>query len=229
MLEFVFLGGSEMHPASWEECRNLLEQAGHGTRTLDWVEAPWHEGLLPALDFLAQPLQGLDHVILVGHSAAGLFLPSLAEKIQAHAEIHLASLVTRDGESFLDRVFAGEEIFTPEWEAAYREILDARDAPEKLRATIEPFLFHDCPPDSFTRHWRSNSVLDTLYAIPFQAASSLPRRSYLICVNDRTMRPAWQKQAASEIGGEPFEFHSGHCPHLAQPVELARWLMDQTN
>lgn len=227
MGEFIFLGGSEMHPASWAECRNALEQAGHHTRTLDWVKAPWHQGLLPALDFLAQPLQGLSDVILVGHSAAGLFLPSLAKKIQAQAEIHLASLVTKDGESFLDRVFADEEIFTPEWESAYPKILSARGTPEKLRAIIEPFLFHDCPPGSFA-HWRPSPTLDLLYGMRFPAVENPARHGhYLICRADRTIRPEWQRQAAAEIlrtKSEPREFPTGHCPHLAKPKELAELL-----
>ncbi len=223
MATFIFFGGSEMRPTSWTTCQAALEEAGHRAMAIDWADAPWRDGAGAAIEHLARPLQQVEAAVLVGHSAAGLFLPSLADKIQARAEIHLASLVARPGESFLDRVFAGEEIFTPEWEAAYREILAAKDAPEKLRATMERFLFHDCPPDSFARHWRPSPALDLLYEMRFPASEGFTRpRYYVVCRDDRTIRPAWQRLAATEIReGEPLEFLSGHCPHLANPNELA--------
>lgn len=230
MATFIFLGGSEMRPTSWTVCRAALEAAGHRTMAIDWADAPWRDGPEAAVGHLARPLHQVENAVLVGHSAVGLFLPSLAERIQAKAEIHLASLVVRPGQSLLDRVFAGEEIFTPEWEAAYWEILAARDAPEKLRATVEPFLFHDCPPDSFAEHWRSSPALDLLYDMRFSAnESSARQRHYIVCRDDRTIRPAWQRQAAAEIGeSEHLEFTSGHCPHLAKPAELASLLNELT-
>jgi pimeloyl-ACP methyl ester carboxylesterase len=226
MSTFILLGGSEMRPTSWAACQAALETAGHQTIALDWADTPWQNGPETALAHLEQPLQRVKDAVLVGHSAAGLFLPSLAERIQARAEIHLASLVARSGESFLDRVFASEEIFTPKWEAAYREILAAKDAPEKLRTTIEPFLFHDCPPDSFA-HWRSSSALDLLYGLLFTSSGDSSRqRHYIVCRDDRTIRPEWQRQAAAKIQkSDPIEFPSGHCPHLAKPRELAELLI----
>lgn len=230
MATFILLGGSEMRPTSWAACQAALEAVGHQTLALDWADTPWQDGPEAALAHLVQSLQQAKNAVLVGHSAAGLFLPCLAERIQARAEIHLASLVARPDESFLDRIFAGEEVFTPEWEEAYREILTVQPPSEKLRTTIEPFLFHDCPVGSFTAHWRPSPALDLLYNTRFPASKSSGRqRHYIVCRDDRTIRPEWQRQTARKIGeSEQPEFASGHCPHLAKPQELASLLSKLT-
>lgn len=51
--------------------------------------------------------------------------------------------------------------------------------------------------------------------------------SYVVCAKDRTLNPAWCRQAARErLRCEPLEIDAGHCPHVSRPAELAALLCD---
>ena len=46
--------------------------------------------------------------------------------------------------------------------------------------------------------------------------------SYIVCAEDRTITPAWQRRAAREwLGVEPIELPGGHCPNVGRPEALA--------
>jgi pimeloyl-ACP methyl ester carboxylesterase len=45
--------------------------------------------------------------------------------------------------------------------------------------------------------------------------------TYVVCVDDRTITPKWQRKAARELlGVEPIELLGGHCPHVSRPKAL---------
>jgi hypothetical protein len=44
----------------------------------------------------------------------------------------------------------------------------------------------------------------------------------IVCTEDRTITPAWQRKAARELlGVEPTALPGGHCPHVSRPEALA--------
>jgi pimeloyl-ACP methyl ester carboxylesterase len=46
--------------------------------------------------------------------------------------------------------------------------------------------------------------------------------AYVLCSQDRTIRPEWSRRAARErLGVEAIELPGGHCPHISRPGELA--------
>ena len=48
------------------------------------------------------------------------------------------------------------------------------------------------------------------------------RSSYVLCQEDRTLRPGWWRRAARErLGVVAIELPAGHCPHVSRPGELA--------
>lgn len=223
MAHFVFLGGSEMKLKAWEDCHALLKNQGHRGTAIEWIDADWSNGLENALADLARPIP--KDAILIGHSLAGLILLRLAEQAGAAAEIYLAALTATPEQSLLDRLFAGKAIFTPGWETAYREI-SAGASPERQGEILTQYLFHDCPPGS-QACWRPPGLaLDFLYELRLEERSAEARmRHYVVCSDDRTIRPEWQRVAAAEINGEIWEISTGHCPHLAKPKEFVELLL----
>jgi pimeloyl-ACP methyl ester carboxylesterase len=50
--------------------------------------------------------------------------------------------------------------------------------------------------------------------------------SYIVCAEDRTIRPEWSRKVAqSQLGVAPIELPGGHCPYISRPEELARVLL----
>jgi pimeloyl-ACP methyl ester carboxylesterase len=48
---------------------------------------------------------------------------------------------------------------------------------------------------------------------------------YIVCADDRTIRPDWSRRKAREtLGAEPLELPGGHCPHVSRPAALAELL-----
>ena len=87
------------------------------------------------------------------------------------------------------------------------------------------FVFHDCPPERL--EWALSTRL-LFYAkgameepCPLRAWPDVPA-GYVVCADDRTITPAWQRKAAREwLGVEPIEIPGGHSPHVSRPEMLA--------
>ena len=90
------------------------------------------------------------------------------------------------------------------------------------------FLYHDCPRDRID--WVLATRVD-FYAkrameepCPLATWPPVPS-SYIVCTNDRTISPTWQRKTARErLGVEPLEIAGGHCPNVGRPHELAELL-----
>jgi pimeloyl-ACP methyl ester carboxylesterase len=51
--------------------------------------------------------------------------------------------------------------------------------------------------------------------------------SYIVCADDRTVRPGWcRRDARDRLGVEAIELPGGHCPHISRPAALADVLSD---
>lgn len=52
--------------------------------------------------------------------------------------------------------------------------------------------------------------------------------TYILPVDNRTLRPAWMRRAARDrLGVEPVEIEGGHCPHVSFPQVVADVLEDR--
>ena len=107
------------------------------------------------------------------------------------------------------------EMFNPAW---------VRQNPQDEKVALE-FVYHDCPPDRLD--WALSTRV-TFYArraleepCALRAWPQVPS-SYIMCTDDRTITPEWQRNAARELlGVEPIELPGGHCPHVSRPEALA--------
>src|SRR5512144_1321035 len=107
MTTFGLLHSSGQGPEGWRPVREALEARGHRVVTpafrLEEKDkgAEWHaQTIVEALrDHRCDP----SDTVCVGHSAAGIFLPVVAQLWEPRHMVFLAALIPRPGVSILDQ------------------------------------------------------------------------------------------------------------------------------
>ena len=175
--------------------------------------AAWHAQAL-AEDLGRSPYPSSE-VVCVAHSAAGMFLPLLATIWPPRRMVFLAALIPRPGVSIIEQYRADPSMFQPGW---------VGKDPMNDDVALE-FVYHDCPRDRMDWALSTRLSFHAKRAMeepsPLAAWPSIPA-AYIVCADDRTLSPAWQRKAAREwLGIEPFELPGGHCPNVSRPEALA--------
>lgn len=210
MTTFCLLHTSGQGPSGWRLLTECLEQRGHHTIAPAFHAretnqgASWHAQAL--FEDLRRTNDPPSEVVGVAHSAAGVFLPLLANLWPVRKMVFPAALAPCPGVSIIEQFRADPSMFQPEW---------AGKDPMNDDVALE-FVYHDCPRERID--WALSTRLD-FYAKrameePSPLASWPPIPSaYIVCADDRTISPAWQRKAARELlGVEPAELPGGHCP-----------------
>jgi pimeloyl-ACP methyl ester carboxylesterase len=219
MTTYCLIHASGQGPDGWKLLASELERRGHIVLTpafhvnrtdegLAWhaetiVNALNHSGMHPA------------NVVCVAHSASGMYLPLIAQRWSPRRMVFLAALVPRPGMSVVEQYRDDPSIFNPSW---------VGQNPLEDKVALD-FVYHDCPPDRL--EWAMSTRL-MFYAkraleepCPLSAWPAIPS-TYVVCADDRTITPEWQRKAARELlGVEPIELPGGHCPHVSRPKALA--------
>jgi pimeloyl-ACP methyl ester carboxylesterase len=112
----------------------------------------------------------------------------------------------------------------------YRDWLGQNPAKDDDAALT--FLFHDCTPDvaawALTTRLKWNPAGLYEEPCPLSGWPDVPS-AYVLCRDDRTIRPDWSRRAAKErLGVEAIEIPGGHCPHVSRPSYLAALLASMT-
>ena len=162
---------------------------------------------------------GVDHAVVVAHSASGMFLPLVPQLRKIGRMVFLAAVIPEPGKSLLERIKADSSILNPEW--------IGKD-PTRDDDAARKFLLHDCSPEVTAWAMTTRQLLFAKGAMiepcPLAGWPDVPS-TYIVCAGDRTIRPEWSRRAARSIlGVEPVELPGGHCPHVSRPAELARIL-----
>lgn len=214
----------------WSEVIAALARLGHRARAID---LPAHgadrtPAAAATLDLYAEAiLAAVDHpVTLVGHSAAGFPITLAAERApqQIARLVYLCAYVPKPGLSMIAMRRAGPS----------QPLKGAvKAAPDGITYAIDPAMapgifYHDCPADAVA------AALPRLCPEPIapQATALLElaqwdavERHYILCEDDHTIPPAYQRAMADTF--PPDRVHSlpgGHSPFLASPGTLARLL-----
>ena len=219
MTDVVLLQGSTQSPAGFRRLVAALTRRGHRPVTTDLpsAAAPTADGYA---DLLVAGLPAdLDRPVVVAHSASGLILPALAERLDAVRQVWLAAVVGdhRGQRSLMTELQADPPaVFNPEWLATGRGIDD-------VAATY--FLFHDADWTTLREVLGTVSLCDlsALYAeVPTTDPAARPS-TYLLPTGDRTLRPTWMAAAARErLGVEPVELPGGHNNFVAHAERVAQ-------
>lgn len=177
-------------------------------------------------DVIAQALENAgDDVVLVGHSASGMFIPLVPGLRPIRKLVYLAALIPKPDASILDQFASDPDMLNPEWVAACR----SRNDPFTSDEVATEFLFHDCQPEAISLGLETRMRMYAEKAMseifPLKALPEVPS-SYIVCSDDRTISPAWSRRVAIErLGIEAIELPGGHCPYLSRPSQLAEVLL----
>lgn len=219
MSAYFLIHSSGLGPEGWKLLAEELERRGHQVLAPAMRVDRTDEGLTWHADTLVEALErsGLQphEVVMVAHSAGGMYLPLVAERRPPRRMVFLAAVIPRPGLSMMDQFRSDPSMMNPAWVG--KNPMDDKVALE--------FTLHDCPPERL--HWAlSTRVL--FYAkrameepCPLKSWPSVAA-TYIACADDRTITPAWQRKSARELlGVEPVELPGGHCPNISRPEALA--------
>jgi pimeloyl-ACP methyl ester carboxylesterase len=232
MSDILLIHGSCHGAWCWRDLIPALEALGHAPRAID---LPGHgadktpvndvtlEGYADAVLAASTP----DTVVL-GHSMGGFAITAAAQKNpDAMAQlIYLCAYVPAPGMSLADmRKQAPSQPLMP----AVRMAEDGKSFTLDPAMT-EALFYHDCPKgiaDFATPQLCAQATAPTNTALEdVSAAMALPR-SYIRCMDDRTIPPAYQvTMTESWPSDDVYEMACGHSPFLTDPGGLARIIDD---
>lgn len=219
MSSYCLIHSSGQGPAGWKLLVQELERRGHRVFTPALRLDRTDEGLVYHAETIVEAIErsGLSprEVICVAHSAAGMYLPLVAERTPLRRMVFLAALVPRPGLSVMDQFRVDPTMLNPAW---------VGKNPMENQVAVE-FCFHDCPPERLDWALSTRVLFYAKRAMeepcPLKAWPAVPA-AYIVCTEDRAVTPAWQRKAAREwLGVEPVEIPAGHCPNVSRPEMLA--------
>jgi pimeloyl-ACP methyl ester carboxylesterase len=230
MARFLLIHGSAHGAWCWRDLTPLLEAAGHEVYAIDLPShgddktpyqkvtlAQYGARITTELDAISTP------VILVGHSMGGYPITLAAEQrpdLVSHL-VYLCAYVPKPGFSLNDR----------RREAPEQPLMSAIQlTTDGLGWTVAdhdlPRLFyHDCSADVL-EFARKNLTIQarepSSQAVELTKRSAQIPRSYIRCLNDGTIPPAYQVTMSQDWpSARVFSMDCGHSPFFADPHGLA--------
>jgi pimeloyl-ACP methyl ester carboxylesterase len=223
----VLVHGGQHDSRCWQPTTQALARQAPAVRTLA-VNLPGRQGVpgdlatvtvQDCVDAVVAQIEdaGLDDVVLVGHSLAGVTMPGIAAKLgpgRVRRLVFLASCVPPQGKRVLDTLFPPiRAVVTlsngtmPRWVA--RRMFCNGMTPEQEAFTLGG-LVPDAPALASERVDRSDLSPD----IP---------RSWVLTLRDRSLSPKQQRRFVANLGGvdEVIELDTCHNAMISAPDELS--------
>lgn len=229
MANFLLIHGSCHGAWCWRDVLPRLNARGHAARAID-LPSHGHDGTPVeevTLDLYARAIvEALEGpTIVVGHSMAGFPITAAAELAPEKIArlVYLCAYVPRPGKSLVDlRLEAPRQ---PLMKAVVKSAdgksftIDPAQAPD--------VFYHDCPAEAVEyagQRLCPQAILPQATPLALNRAPSVPR-SYIICNDDRTIPPEYQRTMTEDWPAEDvFEMYASHSPFFSQPDKLAEIL-----
>jgi predicted alpha/beta hydrolase family esterase len=222
--DVVLVHGSTQSAAGFWRLTEALSGRGHRALTVEVPSAAATASTAYAELLTAQLPADLHRPVIAAHSAAGLLLPALAERLDAAHLVWLAAAVAdyAGGRSLLDEIRADPTaVFHEEW-------IGVDPTSDPVLATY--FLFHDADLATLRRALRTVARCDltAIYAETPPVDPAVRPSTYLLPVEDRALTRAGMLNMARErLGVDPVEVPGGHNTYVAHSEEVAE-VIDQT-
>jgi pimeloyl-ACP methyl ester carboxylesterase len=214
---FCLVHGSTQNASCWDLLIAHLEQRTHEVVRMNLPTNEPEASATRYADVIAAAIPAdRDDVVVVAHSASGLFLPLVSERRRVRRLVFLAAVIPQIGKSLRDQANDDRDMFNPEWLG--------KDPTKDDQLALE-FLFHDCSPERSKWALSTMGLMFARQAIleicPLSAWPAVAS-SYIVCTEDRTIQPQWSRRAARDrLGVTAIELPGGHCPYVSRPAELA--------
>ena len=233
---FVFVHGAYHGKWCWDQIIPNLEEHGykavaidlsaHGNDTTKIEEA----SLSLYVDKVVGIINKIDKpVILVGHSAGGMTISGVAERIpeQIRALVFVSAVIPRNGETLLtveDPNPSGIQFYEISEDGSFATV-----SPEMG----ETVFYHDSKEDPSTYVGRLNpepiAPLTTPIELSQQRFGSIPRY-FVECTKDRVLsidlQKLWQQRSPCK---QVYTMETGHLPFLAKPNEFTEIILNIAN
>jgi pimeloyl-ACP methyl ester carboxylesterase len=176
-------------------------------------------------DVVAAELEGRDgdHVVVVGHSMAGLAIPLVPARAPVAKLIYLCALVPDPGLSFVEQLAKGEEMLAPAHARALGRAGEGKFAwVDRDRARF--FMYGDC--DDYDADLALDRLRPQAERVGMTTSSlgvfpDTPR-AYVVCGDDELVRPEWSRRVARErLDAQLVEMPGSHSPFWSRPTDLA--------
>jgi len=228
---FVLVHGSFHGAWCWYKIVAALEAAGHRATAIDLPSAgidptpaagvdlrAQADAVIALLDTLAEP------VILVGHSAGGPVISTVAEARPGKIAklVYLSAYLLENGESIVSTVPQDPDSLVlphlvPNAGGLFVDLDAVRD------------IFYGTSDDADIALARSLlkpiGLLTTGVGLAIGTAFASVRRFYVSCLRDRAVTPGFQRAMYTALPCEQvFTIRSDHSPFFSRPAELLRIL-----
>lgn len=208
----------------WERVVPELEARGHHVVAMD---LPCDQPDAGAREYAAAAVLAMadldDDVTVVGHSLGGLTIPVVASMRPVGRLVFLAAIVPVPGTT-VGAALGGEMPTAPEFLTTG---VGNDDGSSTFRAEcVEPWFTHDAPDSTawVASHLRRQFWGPVAEPCPIETWPDVPS-TYVVCRDDRIIRPDFQRLAARQLlGVTPVEMAGGHEPMVARPAALAEVL-----
>lgn len=214
MSDVVLVHGSTQSAAGFWRLAEALARRGHRALTVEVPSAAADTSTGYAELLAAQLPAGVHRPVVAAHSAAGLLLPALAERLDAAHLIWLAAAVAdyAGGRSLLDEIrIDPTAVFNQEWIGV--------DPSDPVLATY--FLFHDADLATLRQALPTVACCDltAIYAETPSVDPAVRPSTYLLPRDDRVLTRAGMLRMAHErLGVDPVEVPGGHNTYVATYV-----------
>jgi len=233
MARMVLVHGAFGRGACWDRVAPSLRSAGHDVEAIDLPGAgddptPVAERTLDRYaQRVCEVLAGGPPAVLVGHSMGGMVVTQAAARCPGSVDrlVYVAAFVPSDGESLIDLTQRPEGA----GDAVQGGLVVDGDPPV---ATMPPEaarvgLMHCC--DDEQAAW-AQSIRGQQAVEPFTNPAALDGddrflelpRAYVMCLQDRAIKPALQRLMLERAGCDPvIEIDTDHSVWASRPDELA--------
>ncbi|SMX31597.1 alpha/beta fold hydrolase [Actibacterium lipolyticum] len=232
MARIVLVHGAWNTAESWQFIVPLLRDAGHDVTAITLPghgndpTPPAEVGLSTYATYVAGVLRDGEPAFLVGHSMGGMVISAAAELApeQVRRLIYIAAFIPQDGQSLLDLIKTQSALGISK--AVQRGPEGATVLNPELAADA---LFQDASPElrdaalKGLTHQPNRGQIEPAH-VTAERFGTLPR-SYILCLQDRTVTPELQRaMLAAAPGTETYELDCGHVPQLTAAPQLAALL-----
>lgn len=175
-------------------------------------------------DVVMDACQGLDDLVLVGHSLGGMVLPLVSARRPVTVQIFVCAVIPHlHGMPWDDAPEMGSSDYGNERDDDGALVFRSADAARAI-------FYADCSPEDAIwaferlRPLRNRSLWDRPYPL---TRWPVVRSAAVTCTDDLAIAADYQRVALRErLQVEPVELTGHHSPFLAQPAALADALVD---
>ncbi|HTI76779.1 MAG TPA: alpha/beta fold hydrolase [Mycobacterium sp.] len=232
MATFALVHGAWHGAWCWERLSPLLQQAGHDVVTMDLPSEDGTATFDTYADVVCAALAGRDDdVVLVGHSYGGNTVPLVAARRPVRHLVYLCAMIPDVGRSLFDQIGDELEMLNP----LYEQGLSIPD--EQLRQVwadldiARSMFYGDCDEpttEAAIDRLRPQSAFPAIQPSSLSEHPSVPT-TYIVCSEDRILRPAWSRHTARErLDADLVELPGDHSPFYSRPAVLAEVLLGLT-